>query len=61
LRAVPVLTEPVELVRPKVFYEYADPKLERLAPLQKQVLRMGPDNVRRLQDWLARFTEVRGS
>jgi hypothetical protein len=61
LRAVPVLTEPVELVRPKVFYEYADPKLERLTPLQKQVLRMGPDNVRRLQDWLARFTEVRGS
>lgn len=50
--AVPVLRGEVELVQPKVFYEYADPALEGLSPLQKQVLRMGPDNVTRLQGYL---------
>ncbi len=50
--AVPVLSDDVELVQPNVMYHYADPDLEALSPLQKQVLRMGPDNVRRLQDHL---------
>ena len=50
--AVPVLSGDVELVQPNVMYHYADPDLEALSPLQKQVLRMGPDNVRRLQDHL---------
>ena len=54
--AVPVLEGEVELVQPKVFYEYADPALEELSPLQKQVLRMGPDNVVRLKNYL---TELR--
>ena len=30
-------------------YEFADPKLEALAPAQKQLLRMGPDNARVVQ------------
>ena len=34
----------VELVQPKVLYHYADPSLESLSDVQKQVLRMGPDN-----------------
>jgi len=50
--AVPVLTGDVELVQPKVFFEYADPALEALSPLQKQVLRMGPENVTRLKTYL---------
>jgi hypothetical protein len=50
--AVPVLSGDVELVQPNVMYLYADPDLEALSPLQKQVLRMGPDNVRRLQSHL---------
>lgn len=50
--AVPVLRGDVELVQPKVLYEYADPALEGLTDLQKQVLRMGPDNVERLQAYL---------
>ncbi len=49
---VPVLRGDVPLVRPKVLYEYEDPALEGLTPLQKQVLRMGPDNVVRAQAWL---------
>jgi len=49
---VPVIREDVALVRPKVLYEYADPDLEALSQLQKQVLRMGPDNVARAQAYL---------
>lgn len=56
--AVPVIRGDIELVQPKVFYEYADPALEELSSLQKQVLRMGPDNVERLQSYL---TTVRQS
>lgn len=54
--AVPLLPDEVQLLQPKVFYEYADPALEELSDLQKQVLRMGPDNVARLQRYL---TDVR--
>lgn len=49
---VPVLEGDVELVQPNVTYHFADPELESLSPLKKQVLRMGPDNVRRLQTYL---------
>ncbi|MDA1075538.1 MAG: DUF3014 domain-containing protein [Proteobacteria bacterium] len=52
--AVPIVRRPVELVRPNVLYEYSDTRLESLTPLQKQVLRMGPDNVQRLQVYLRR-------
>ncbi len=52
---LPVLYGDVELVQPKVLYKYADPKLEALSPLQKQVLRMGPKNVLRLQAYLRRL------
>jgi len=56
--ATPVLEGPVELVQPKVFYQYADPEVEGLPPLQKQLLRMGPENVKRLQAYL---TEVKAA
>ncbi len=55
--AVPVLRGDVELVQPKVLFEYADPALEGLTDLQKQVLRMGPDNVERLQAYLRAMRE----
>ena len=50
--ATPVLEGEVELLQSNVLYEYADPALESLPPLQKQLLRMGPDNVDQLQDYL---------
>ena len=56
--AVPVLRGDVELVQPKVLFEYADPALEGLSDLQKQVLRMGPDNVARLQSYLRTMRET---
>jgi hypothetical protein len=30
-------------------YAYADPRLEGLSPPQKQLLRMGPENVKAIQ------------
>lgn len=40
----PAVEGPLELVRPKVLYEFADPNLEALSWGQKILLRMGPDN-----------------
>lgn len=34
------------LIRPKVFYQYADPALEQLPQTHKLMLRMGPENAR---------------
>ncbi|MEZ5559054.1 MAG: DUF3014 domain-containing protein [Pseudomonadales bacterium] len=58
LLAVPVLEGDVALERPNVLYVYADPALESLKPLQKQLLRTGPDNVRRVQAYLRRLREA---
>jgi hypothetical protein len=49
LLAVPVLRADVELVPHAIGFRYADPKLERLTPAQKQFLRIGPRNVRIVQ------------
>ncbi len=51
-----ILTTPmpagfVPLARPNVLYEYADPSLEALDKFQKQLVRMGPANLARLQDY----------
>ena len=51
----PVEGADIELVQPKVLYRHADPRLESLGGLQKQVLRMGPDNARRLKAYLNRL------
>ena len=48
--AVPMPRGFVPLTRPNVLYEYADPSLEALDDFQKQLLRMGPANLARLQD-----------
>jgi Protein of unknown function (DUF3014) len=46
---VPVVEGSVAL-RPKVLaYAYADPRLESLSPVQRQFLRMGPQNVQTVQ------------
>lgn len=53
--AVPERTGAIELTQPKVLFEYADPNLESLGGLQKQVLRMGPENIRRLKAYSERL------
>jgi len=47
--AAPVIVEPLALTRDSVAYKFADKKLEELMPLQKQLLRAGPENTRRIQ------------
>jgi len=44
-----------KLIQPKVMYTYADAELEELPPLQKQLLRMGPENLHSLRLWLEDF------
>lgn len=42
--ATPVVETPPEVVPKGGIYKFADPALEQLAPIQKLLLRMGPDN-----------------
>ena len=49
LLAAPEPPGPIELVQPKVFYQYADPKLEDLSAGQKLMIRMGLANERLLK------------
>ena len=48
----PVLEGDVDVRPSPVLYQFMDTRLERLAPAQKQLLRMGPRNVRLIQDKL---------
>ncbi|MGH8296653.1 MAG: DUF3014 domain-containing protein [Steroidobacteraceae bacterium] len=60
LLATPDVQGPIELVRPKVFYQFADPRLEALPAGQKLLIRMGPQNARiikaKLQEFRAAIT-----
>ena len=49
LLAVPVIEEPIEVDAGISAYKYHDRNLEELSPVAKQFLRIGPDNLRRLQ------------
>lgn len=37
------------LIHPKVYYEFADPALEKLPDIHKLLLRMGPDNAQKIK------------
>jgi len=58
LLAAPELQGPVKLVRPKVFYQFADPDLEKLSSGQKILIRMGPENERRVKIVLRRLLRM---
>ena len=47
----PTREQPPELVSKGALWAYRDIDLERRSDLQKQLLRFGPDNTRRLQQW----------
>lgn len=49
LNATPSVGTVIELSDETVMYRYADPALEALPDAQKQMLRMGPDNIRRVK------------
>lgn len=54
----PVITGKIEVIRPSVRYKFADPKLEKLSALDKQMLRMGPENTRMIQNKLRELIEA---
>src|SRR5579883_2055123 len=60
LLATPDVQGPIDLVRPKVFYQFADPRLEALPAGQKLLIRMGPQNAsiikKKLQEFRAAIT-----
>ncbi|UVW34737.1 DUF3014 domain-containing protein [SAR92 clade bacterium H455] len=47
--ATPIVVEPIRLTRDSVVYKFADSELESQLPLQKQLLRTGPENTKRIQ------------
>lgn len=54
----PTVTEPIRLVRPKVFYEFADPQLESLSAGQKLLIRMGKENAMQVRAKLKELREA---
>lgn len=58
LLATPDMQGPVKLVRPKVFYEFADPKLEQASAGRKIMIRMGPDNAARVKTKLKEIRQA---
>jgi hypothetical protein len=45
----PQADQPIQLVRPSVYYKFADPKMEKLPGVHKLMIRMGPDNAERVK------------
>lgn len=54
----PEVPVPVEVYTDSVHYKYADPQLENLSAPQKQLLRTGPDNMRRIKAKLREVKEL---
>lgn len=57
---VPVVSGDVELQPRVLTFSYADTALESLSPVQRQLLRMGPDNVRAVQAKLRQLRTALG-
>jgi len=53
--ATPEVSEPILLVRPKVYYLYADPDLEALSAGRKILIRTGTENAARIKAILSAF------
>ena len=56
LLVTPDVKEPVKLVQPKVFYEFADPDLEDLSIGQRTLIRIGSKNGTKMK---ARLREIK--
>tara|TARA_A100001015_G_scaffold172170_1_gene191328 strand:+ start:2721 stop:3566 length:846 start_codon:yes stop_codon:yes gene_type:complete len=47
--STPIIARPISLSHESVLYQFADPDLEELSPIQKQLLRTGPENTQKIQ------------
>jgi len=54
----PIIKGRISLVRHSVNYKFADKKIEALNDVKKQMLRMGPENTRKIQNKLRQLVEV---
>lgn len=54
--AAPELHEPIQLVRPNVWYKFAEPELEARSAGQKLMIRIGPENAARVK---AKLKDIR--
>ena len=52
----PSVNLPIPVISDSAMYKFANPQLEALLPAQKQLLRMGPDNMRLVK---AKLRELR--
>lgn len=55
--ATPEVEYPIPLKQESVAYQYADPELESLPEVQKQIIRMGPENAERIKEYLRQVRE----
>lgn len=55
LLATPEVNGAIELVQPKVFYRFADPRLEALSAGQKVLIRIGPEHAATVKSRLREF------
>ena len=58
LLAAPQVAGPIRLVRPKIYYLFADPGLEALSAGQKILIRIGPENAAKTK---AKLHEIRSA
>jgi hypothetical protein len=56
LLAAPEIDTPIEVMQPRVLYEFADPDLETRSAGQKILIRMGKENALRVK---AKLWEIR--
>jgi Protein of unknown function (DUF3014) len=58
LKDTPDPSPPPQLLRRPGYFEFEDPTLRTLRPVQKQLLLLGPDNRRQLMGWLDQFLQA---
>jgi Protein of unknown function (DUF3014) len=56
LLAAPELKDPLQVIQPKVLYQYSDPELEARSAGQKIMIRMGAENATKIK---AKLQEIR--
>ncbi len=62
LLQAPIITGPIYLEKPKFYYQFADPSLESLSAGHKIMLRIGPDNAKRIKALLRAYrTKLAGT
>jgi hypothetical protein len=58
LADTPTVTADPELIRRSGYYEYSDPALKSIPPVQKQLLLMGPENRQKIMAWLKHVASI---